>query len=372
MKVELFNPVNYYGAASEIADWPLPARLFESDKGLLSIQRGFEQYEAAFDAGFDSLNLAEHHYSPVQMTPAPHLLAAALGERLPQAQIAIMGSDLLLHNPVNLVEQYATLDNLLGGRLRFGLLRGTPNEYLTYGTNPWESREKFQEAVELMIRCFTETEPFGWEGRYYRFRNVSLFPSPVQRPHPRILLSGNSASSARFAGRMKCDLGISFAPLEVAAANVAAYRESARDAGWEPTADNILYRQFTYVAETDEQAAEDIAQMNWPQGSGFFNTQNAELLGVIGVAGAALAGVPKGVVPDMSKAPNLFGPTWHGSPQTVLDRVREAEAAFGLGRAELIYTGFSNAMSHENVVRSIKLTGETVIPALHSGAATVS
>src|ERR1700727_3499358 len=246
MKVEIFTPVVYYGNAAGVSDWPLPARLFEGDRGLLSIQRGFEQFEAAFEAGFDSLNLAEHHYSTSQMTPAPLLLAAAVGERLPRAQIAILGTDLPLHNPINVAEQYATLDNILGGRLRFALLRGTPNEYTTYGTNPWESRDKFEEAVKLIIATFTEPEPFGWEGRYFRFRNISLFPSPVQRPHPRITLSGNSPSSAPLAGRMKCDLAFSFMYPEACAANVAIYREAAAEAGWEATADNILYRQFAY------------------------------------------------------------------------------------------------------------------------------
>lgn len=368
MQVEIFTPVVYYGSAAEVRDWPLPARLFESDRGVLSIHRGFEQFEAAFEAGFDSLNLAEHHYSTAQMTPTPHLFAAALGQRLPDAQIAILGSDLPLHNPVNIAEQYATLDNLLGGRLRFALLRGTPNEYLTYGTNPWESRERFEEAVELIIRCFTEPEPFGWEGRYYRYRNIALFPSPVQRPHPRITLSGNSVSSARFAGRMHCDLGISFLPPEAAAASVAAYREAAAETGWEPTADNILHRQFCYVAESDEQARKDVEAMNWPMGSGLFASNNPELMAVIGTAGAAMAGVPKGVVPDMSKAPNIFGTPYAGGPQTVLDQIRDVAAHTGMGRVELIVTGAVNAMSHENVVRSIKLMGSTLLPALHADA----
>ncbi|MGH3248581.1 MAG: hypothetical protein ACRDOI_20590, partial [Trebonia sp.] len=159
---------------------------------------------------------------------------------------------------------------------------------------------------------------------------------------------------------------------EACAANVAVYREAAAEAGWEPTADNLLYRQFAYVAESDEQAAKDVAEMNWPTGSGMFNAKNQELMQVIGIAGAAMAGVPKGVVPDMSKAPNPFGPVWAGGPQTLLDQIRTAEQQIGNGRVELIYTGFVNAMSHENVVRSIKLTGEAVIPAVHAGAATVS
>jgi alkanesulfonate monooxygenase SsuD/methylene tetrahydromethanopterin reductase-like flavin-dependent oxidoreductase (luciferase family) len=373
MKVETFIPVAYYGAASAVQDWPLPSRLFEPDKGMMSIQRAFEQFEAAHEAGFDWLNMAEHHYSPAQMTPSPQVFAAALGERLPEANIGVLGTLLLLQNPVQVAEQYAALDNMLAGRLKFALLRGTPNEYLTYGSNPWESRARFEEAVEIVLRTFTETEPFAWEGQYYRFRNISLFPGPVQQPHPRVLLSGNSPSSARFAGRMKCDLGLSFVPPHVAAANIAVYREAAAEAGWEPTADNILYRQFCYVAETDEEARADIAELGWPEGSGIYHAAIPEIGQLMGTAAMAAAGLPKGFVPD--KPVNLqdfFGPPFVGSPQTVLDGVRAFEAQAGIGRVEFFYHGFINAMSHENVIRSIKLTGQTLIPALHDGADTVA
>ncbi len=366
MKVEIFTPVVYYGEAATVKDWPVAPRLFDSSHGMLSIQCGFEQMEAAHDAGFDSLNLAEHHYSTSQMTPTPHLFAAALGQRLPTAQIAILGTDLPLHNPVLVAEQYAVLDNLLGGRLRFALMRGTPNEYMTYGTNPWESRERFEEAVALIIRAYTEPEPFGWEGRYYRYRNIAVFPQPVQQPHPRILLTGNSPASARFAGRMRCDLGISFMAPAQASASVAAYREAAAEVGWTPAADNILYRQFAYVAETDEQARADATATNWPMGAGLFNSRNPELMSVMATSGAALAGVPKGVPLDPAKAPPpAFDLPWLGSPATVLAKVREAEAAIGMGRVEFVITGAAGAISHEQVVRSIKLTGQEVIPALH-------
>ncbi|WP_043736743.1 LLM class flavin-dependent oxidoreductase [Nocardia asiatica] len=366
MKIELFTPVTYYDENKRKYDWPFPQRLFDSEKGRLSVQYGFEEFAAGHEAGFDSLNLAEHHYSPSQMTPAPHIFAAALGERFPDAQIAILGTDLLLHNPINIAEQYSALDNQLGGRLRFALLRGTPNEYLTYGTNPWESRAKFEEAVQLIIRAFNEPEPFGWEGRYYRFRNISLFPAPAQRPHPRIMLSGNSISSAAFAGRMKCDLGVSFMAPEIAAASVTAYREAAAAAGWNPTADNILYRQFVHVTETDEEAQRLVAETGWPNGGSSFESRNAEIGQVMFTSAAAIAGVPKGVVPDMSKAP-AFGAPWLGTPEAVLAQMRHAAETLGAGRLELNYTGLGGEASHESVVRSIKLTGETIIPALKAG-----
>lgn len=368
MQVEIFTPVVYYGSAA-LSGWPPPPRMFDGEAGLASIKCGFEQCEAAFEAGFDSLNLAEHHYSAAQMTPAPHLFAAALGQRLPDARIGLFGTDLPLHNPVNIAEQYATLDNLLGGRLTFALLRGTPNEYMTYGTNPWESRERFEEAVELIFRIFAEPEPFGWEGRYYRYRNIALFPLPVQRPHPRILMSGNSPASARFAGRLRADLGLSFAAPDTAAVSVAAYREAAVEAGWEPTADNILYRQFAYVAESDEQAHADAEAGNWPSGAGLFVSKNPDLAGAMATAGAAMAGVPKGTPIDPGKAPApAFAPPFLGAPDTVLDQIRGVRDTVGMGRVELVVTGANGALSHEMVMRAIKLFGQTVVPALHAEA----
>jgi hypothetical protein len=56
----------------------------------------------------------------------------------------------------------------------------------------------------------------------------------------------------------------------------------------------------------------------------------------------------------------------------VADQVRQTAGHVGMGRVELIVTGAAGAMSHENVVRSIKLMGETLIPALHADPVPVS
>lgn len=366
MKVELFTPVIYYGAVDRHNLWPVAPRWYDREEGARSVQLALEQMEAGHAAGFDSLNFAEHHYT-TQMTPVPHLLAAALGERLPEARIGINGTLLMLHNPIHVAEQYAMLDTLLNGRVHFALLRGTPNEYMVYGTNAAESREKFKEAVELIIRAFTEPEPFGWEGRYYRYRNVAVFPQPVQKPYPRLLLSANSASSARWAGQMRTDTGISFMAPEAAAAAVAAYREGAAEAGWTPTADNILYRQIAYVAETDEQAWKDIGR-DLPPIHAMFANRNPDLVPAIFDAINGLNGVPKGTPPDPSRAP-VMGQPWIGSPQTVLKHIRDAERHIGMGRLELVVVGMPGAeISHDKVLRTIKLIGQEVIPDLHATA----
>src|SRR3954454_7763373 len=294
MKLDFFHTMNYWGP-DHGDSWPAPPRICDTDFVAATVDYGLIECGAALDAGFDSLNFAEHHYSPKQLTPNPIILAAVAGRQFPGAQIGGFGTDLPLNNPMRIAAEYWMLDNLIGGRLRIGLLRGTPNEYLTYGTNPWESKEAFKEGVRLFIRALTEPEPFGWEGRYYRYRNVSIWPQPLERPHPRILLSGNSPDSAALAGEVGADIGFSFQNPESAAANVEHYKEAARAAGWEPTAENILYRQFCFVGETEEKA--EVGR----QKGDLFGSSSIDVMMTMGMIGGAMNGAPKGAPLDPSK-----------------------------------------------------------------------
>jgi alkanesulfonate monooxygenase SsuD/methylene tetrahydromethanopterin reductase-like flavin-dependent oxidoreductase (luciferase family) len=84
------------------------------------------------------------------------------------------------------------LDVMNEGRIVVLFLRGTPNEVLVYRANPDESREITQEGIELILRAWTEPQPFGWEGRYFNYRTVSVWPRTFQEPHPRVFSSGNT------------------------------------------------------------------------------------------------------------------------------------------------------------------------------------
>jgi alkanesulfonate monooxygenase SsuD/methylene tetrahydromethanopterin reductase-like flavin-dependent oxidoreductase (luciferase family) len=375
VKIEIFTPVSYYGPV-EAHTWPTPPRCYDPVAGMDSMARGLEQCAAAYDAGFDSLNFAEHHYSTAQLSPDPISYAGLLGQQLPRATISVLGTNLLLHNPVRVAESYAMLDNLLGGRLgSIGLLRGTPNEYLTYGTSPWSSREAFAEAVELVIRAMTEPEPFGWEGRHYRFRNISIWPHPVQQPHPRILLSGNSAVSARLAAALRCDIGFSFMSPERCAENAAAYRQAAAEAGWEPGPDNILYRHYLYLAASDEQAARDVAGYGWPGLGSTTASADPEMASVLATIGAAMGGAPRGAAADPDRAVPAgpsFAPPISGGPETVLAQLRVLREVVGAGRVEIIVVGGESRFPHEMVLSSLALMGKTLVPALHADEFTLS
>src|SRR5262249_36967936 len=99
----------------------------------------------------------------------------------------------------------------------------------------------------------------GWIGRRYAFREISIWPRPVQAPHPPVYMSAASAESAVFAARHRLGGAVSFTPPHVAARQFRGYTDEAARAGWTPRADDLLYRGWCYVAETDAEAERDVA-----------------------------------------------------------------------------------------------------------------
>jgi alkanesulfonate monooxygenase SsuD/methylene tetrahydromethanopterin reductase-like flavin-dependent oxidoreductase (luciferase family) len=235
VKFALFTPHAYErtedwtpGWDPSWAGWPGPPRLFDPERALRSHRRMLELCELADETGFDWITLAEHHYSEHMMMPSPMLLAAELSQRLRRARVAVLGVAIPLANPVRVAEEYALLDLMTGGRLAMaGFLRGTPNEYLTYGTDAAQSREMYEEGIELVVAAWTTPVAFGWEGRHYQNRLISIWPRPVQQPHPPVLVSGNSPDSADFAARHRFSIGLAFLPPQAAVRSAAYFRDAA-------------------------------------------------------------------------------------------------------------------------------------------------
>jgi alkanesulfonate monooxygenase SsuD/methylene tetrahydromethanopterin reductase-like flavin-dependent oxidoreductase (luciferase family) len=266
MKTSYLGTGGYVGRVG-VRAWPMPPIECSREEAMHSADVALRHYKLAEEAGFDWVSISEHHYQPGLMTPNPAILAAAVSQQTSRVKIALLGPLVPLINPVRTAEEIAMLDALSHGRVVVLFLRGTPNEHATYGTNPDETREITQEGVQLIKRAWTEPQPFSWEGRYFRFRTVSVWPRCVQDPHPPMFYSGNSDESAEFAGRHGFSLAVGFAPPERVKRQVDLYKAAARAAGWEPTRDNVLYRAIMVIGETDA-AANEKAEAMRPAGGG--------------------------------------------------------------------------------------------------------
>src|SRR5438046_6436024 len=254
MKVSFFETAHYRSPRRLPAEWPVPPDAYDHETGAQSYRGMIERVQYAEKLGFDWVSVAEHHYSPHRLTPAPVVSAAHLAAHSQKIKIAVLGPIVSQSNPVQVAENLAMLDNLMPDRLVVGLLRGTTGEYLSYGLNPREARERTTEGMELILKAWTEPQPFGWQGRHFQFRTVSVWPRPLQRPHPPTFALGTSRESCEFAARHHLGCGVSYGPFDVMAKATRYYREQCARYGWEPAPEQIIYRANMLVADTDDDA----------------------------------------------------------------------------------------------------------------------
>ncbi len=150
------------------------------------IHRELEQMEWTEELGFDQIWLTEHHFIDYGLSVDPASLASAAASRTRRVRIGLAAAILPFHHPLRLAEQLALVDVISKGRLDIGVGRGNrPAEFKGYHVPQQENRERFDEAVDIMLRAWTE-DRFSYQGRFFTIEDARVIPKPVQRPHPMI------------------------------------------------------------------------------------------------------------------------------------------------------------------------------------------
>ena len=353
MKVSFFETVRYLPPQALPAEWPVPSGAYDPEAGARAYRGMIERLAYVEELGFDWVSVSEHHYSPRILSPSPIVSAAFIAAQLRKLTIAMLGPIVPHSNPVRVAEELAMLDTMAEGRLVVGLLRGTANEAMTYDLNPQEARERTDEGMELILKAWTEPHPFGWQGRHFQYRTVSIWPRPLQQPHPPTFALGTSRESLDFAARHHLGCGVSYGPFEVMGRATRYYREQCARHGWEPTPEQILYRANMLVAGTDDEAhallRAQSSQAPFTLRAGVRDAMMA--LDARNIAGEARAAVVTGALPT----------TFIGSPDTVVEQVRRCREVVGAGVLDLsLHTPGSEDL--EPLTRALELFGRKVLP----------
>ena len=153
--------------------------------------KGHELYARYLDelveyerVGFDGICVNEHHQTSYGNIPSPNVMAALLVPRT-TCKIAILGNAISLRDhPLRVAEEVALLDVVSGGRIISGFVRGIGSEYHAFSLDPTQSRDRFYEAHDLIVKAWTEPGPFEWYGEHFKLRYVNPWPRPLQQPHP--------------------------------------------------------------------------------------------------------------------------------------------------------------------------------------------
>jgi alkanesulfonate monooxygenase SsuD/methylene tetrahydromethanopterin reductase-like flavin-dependent oxidoreductase (luciferase family) len=242
----------------------LPNRLYDPQKGHKLYNRYLDEMEYAETLGFDALCVNEHHQTTYGLMPSPIVTASALARRTSKAKIAILGSALPLRaNPLTIAEEHSMIDNITGGRLISGFVRGIGCEYHASGVNPTYSLGKFNEAHDLIVRAWTEPGPFEFHGRHFHFEYVNVWPRPFQQPHPPIWIpSQGSRETIEFAAhpKRKYTSQQTFSPITAVAKNLQLYKQIAQRHGYEAKPSQLGWATPVYVSDTDESALAECSE----------------------------------------------------------------------------------------------------------------
>ena len=146
--------------------------------------------------GFDVAWLAELHFGGAfSLLSSPLMVVPAIAQRTRRIRIGTAVTLLPLHHPLSCAEQAATADLLSGGRLEFGVGRGSiPSQFHGFRVPVSENRARFDETLEIIRLAWTR-ERFSYRGAFYQVEDVSVVPRPVQRPHPPIRVAVHTAES---------------------------------------------------------------------------------------------------------------------------------------------------------------------------------
>ena len=189
-------PADFESSYESIWVTPPNAELCDPRKVAQYYQWNLDELELADRLGFDGVGVNEHHQNGYGFMASPNLMAAALARRTPNnSAMMVLGNTLALYSPATRVaEEFAMLDVLSNGRLAAGFPVGTSMDVnFCYGIPPTQTRPRFREAEELIIKAWTQPGPFTFNGRFNQLRYVNPWPQPLQKPHPPVWLAGGGS-----------------------------------------------------------------------------------------------------------------------------------------------------------------------------------
>lgn len=349
----------------------LPNGLYDPKKGAELYNRYLDEMEYAAELGFEGVCCNEHHQTAYGLMPQPGVIAGALSRRIRKGtKICVLGrATPLLANPLSVAEEYAMLDNITRGQLVAGFVRGIGTEYHATATNPTESVERFREAMELILQAWTKPGPSVFEGKYYNFPYVNVWPRPYQQPHPEIWLpstgSSETISYAAESNRRYLYMQTS-APSHVLFKNMQAYRDAAARYGYTANPNQLGWSPQLYVAETDEIAQREAKPHieNFANRFMFITPEMFIPPGYTSAASAkAILKAKSNVTKERTMEEMIASETFIcGSPETVIKKLKslQQQGGFNVVAADMHF----GTLPHDLTMKNIRLFAQEVMPAV--------
>ena len=343
-----------------------------SDLGRLPQDQVFnevvEEISYAEELGFDSVWLPEHHFATPGLLGNPITLTAAISQRTRRIKLGIGAIVLPFHHPLRLAEDTALLDVLSAGRLLLGAGRGWQvPEFQAFQVPQSDSRAMFLESLEIVRQAWTQ-DRFSYDGEFWKFEDVSVFPKPVQKPHPPLYWTVVTPGSYELAGSLGYPIirSLNFVALNTVQTGTELYAAQLNRAGKTLDDVDMPLTVQVYVAPTDEEAQrEAVPNVQW-----FYRHLAGFLPGAPGRPRPERGyeqypDAPEAVAGAAAENPWEWG-ACYGSPETVLASM-QAYSRQTFTNHWLAWMRIGK-IEHHKVMHSMELFAKSVMPELKRGA----
>jgi alkanesulfonate monooxygenase SsuD/methylene tetrahydromethanopterin reductase-like flavin-dependent oxidoreductase (luciferase family) len=335
-----------------------------------SYANAIAQAEAADAIGFDYYWITEQHFFlEIGHSACPDMLLAAISQRTKRIRLGFSVILMTVNNPFAIAERVATLDALTNGRVDFGMGRGSTHYMVeAFGVDKQTERERSDEATQAVMRMFKEDPFTGFNGKYFDLPQRHVLPRVVQKPHPPLWVAASNLSSYERAARQGVGvIGVTRNSITETRDAIRTYRETIRGAdpkGFIGAYPNEHVGGFALACcHPDDRTGRDMAcaAARW------YNGDNESELNPVRFATAG--GVEAVVNKFRSRSNEQLiedGMAIGGNPDTV-SRIVEKWAEAGMD--QMIFLLQAGRTTHDQVMRSIELIGEKVIPRFATKAA---
>ncbi len=190
------------------------------------------KWQATFgdEHGFANLWLTEHHFTEGGATSSAGTLLGHLAAVTKRIRLGYSVALLPFNHPLRIAEEMLLVDRLSHGRLDLGVGRGhAPLEVAALCPDPDRAVDMFNDAVDVIGKAFAG-EPFKFDGAYWHFPEVQLYPAPYNPGMPHIYMPITSPRSVEFAARRRIFPLLGSQPNAELKETVDQYARAARDA----------------------------------------------------------------------------------------------------------------------------------------------
>jgi len=318
--------------------------------------RAVEHTLQAEALGFRNIWLAEHHFSTYGYVGRPVQLATYLAARTTRIRVGTAVIVVPLHHPLMVAEEIATLDVLAGGRVDIGLGRGYQYyEFERLGLELDTARARWDESIDV-ITLALQGKPFSYSGKLFEIPETSVFPAPLQKPHPPFWVTAQSPESVEATVRRGFNLltGGFGVPVE----RMAAFRQQFDRLVAEVSPScvpEVGVQRAVYVTEDVDDARDAAEHARWNMRVTLSLRNHYEQVR----DGHAVAVPMPGVEPSTDELLERFVVV--GTPDTVIRQIQTIKDLVGINHFNCSF--WFGDLDQKRVLRSMELFAREVMPA---------